>query len=113
MPSSLYRLTNETFVPVPYFNDFLVVHPYNLKNGNKQASYQDAKKALYASLMPNIQPEIEPIKSAECYINSANAYPIRRATRTNSWRSANYEAKITDFDLNHIFLLNKRKKITI
>lgn len=59
---------------------------------------------------PNMQPDtIEPIKSADCYTNSANAYPIRRATRTNSWRSSNYnEAKMNDFDLNHIFLLNKR-----
>ncbi len=114
MPTSLYRSRDETFVPYPYFNDFLIVHPYNLRNGTKQISYVEAKKALYSSLSAMQQmpiQETEPIKiTSECYSTSANAYPVRRATRTNSWRSSNFnEAKISDFDLNHIFLLNKRE----
>ena len=115
LPASLYRSNTETFVPYPYFNDFLIVHPYNLRNGTKQISYVEAKKALYSHLsamqkMPAVQEE-DPLKiTSECYTVSANAYPIRRATRTNSWRSSNLnEAKISDFDLNHIFLLNKRE----
>ena len=116
LPNSIYRSNTENFVPYPYFNDFLIVHPYNLKNGNnKQQSYAEAKKALYSSFTtstPQAQtlPDVDSVKiSSEYYSNSANAYPIRRATRANSWRSTNNnEAKITDFDLNHIFLLNKR-----
>lgn len=115
LPSGIFRPTNETFVPIPYFNDFLVVHPYNIKNGTKQVSYTEAKKQLYANFVPTMQqlPEVDPIKiNTEVFPNSANAYPIRRATRTNSWRSSNLtEAKINDFDLNHIFLLNKCKLI--
>ena len=118
LPTSLYRPASESFVPYPYFNDFLIVHPYNLKNANgKQISYAEAKKALYSSLSANMQQISEPDSlkiGSESYPGSANAYPIRRATRTNSWRSSNYnEAKINDFDLNHIFLLNKRQYINV
>ncbi len=43
--------------------------------------------------------------------NLNKIYPTRKSNRTNQWRGSQLtnEAKIGDFDLNHLFILNKCK----
>ena len=105
LPPSAVLKVNETFVPLSYFSDFLVVHPYNAKS-SIQASGTTVNNNINEGLRK--EPTFDLFEQGHYSMdNITNLYPSRRAIRTN--RHTQHEAKVSDFDLNHIFLINKRK----
>jgi hypothetical protein len=132
LPPPSQNRTHETFVPVPFFRDFLVVHPYNRKSSYY---FHTNELAAPSSIMlenfvepqqPNINTsnnnnnetrykpflvEAETLK-IDYLSNHNNFHGIKRKPKRNERYYRNDEnAKIGDFDLNHIFLINKRKHL--
>ena len=99
-------------MPIPYFSDFLVVHQYNSKIGAAQTSHGNAN--VYNNeeyLSQKRENTINFDKQLSNLENLSNIYPTRKSNRTNNWRGSQMtnEARIGDFELNHLFILNKCK----
>ena len=112
--ASLYK-ADETFVPFPYFSDFLVVHPYNVKPVTEPLSLLNKRtQQILAEEKPPIKaPLPTPSGSHQFNFEALNrtctySYPIRRPIKTNSWRYTD-ENRINEYELNHLFLINKCK----
>ena len=94
---------SETFVPIPYFSDFLVVHQYNAQKCSMQSTYADENANTKRESNFTLDKQLTNLETL-------NIYPTRKSNRTNNWRGSQLtnEAKVGDFDLNHLFILNKR-----
>ena len=111
MPTSAYK-SNETFVPVPYFSDFLVVHQYNNKASLQSTTYNPSNSSEEHHLSQKKESTLLNFERQISNLDNLNKiYPTRKSNRTNQWRGSQLtnEAKIGEFDLNHLFILNKCK----
>jgi hypothetical protein len=111
LPTSANK-SNETFVPVPYFSDFLVVHQYNNKASLQSTTYNPSNSSEEHHLSQKRESTFLNFERQISNLDSLNKiYPTRKSNRTNQWRGSQLtnEAKIGDFDLNHLFILNKCK----
>lgn len=104
--------TNETPAQnLQFYNDFLVVHPYNLKNmSGKHRSYIENKRSIYS----NLQMSMYMTEQERELFNNEVKIPNRKPYKTNPLggprhanNKNNHEAKINDLELNHLFLINK------
>lgn len=109
LPQSSF-IKEESFVPIPYFRDFLVVHSYNTKLSLRQNTYLERNSSKAAITPANSNFESLATNASETIAN--NIYPIRKIHNRNLRKQNNFgrnTAKISDLELNHLFLINKCK----
>ncbi|CAF0708647.1 unnamed protein product [Brachionus calyciflorus] len=115
LPKSLSSKA-ESFIPIPFFKDFLVVHPYNSKTSSRQMTNLDLRgshklsnnpmKSNKESVASNINENLPNFNLKSI----SNLYPIRKINNRNlrrRYQIGNEYSKITDMELNHLFLINK------
>ena len=109
-----YSKGNEAFVPIPNFKNFLVVHPYNMRVPQTKNTYHYVNRQANTSHHPVNMSDMERLQ----FNFDLTTTSIYRSRRGNALRASHpapvqitpsnqNEAKISDFDLNHLFLLNK------
>ena len=122
MPKNIEKLDNTPSQTLQFYNDFLVVHPYNLKNmSGRHRTFTENKRNIHDNLQLNMYMTEQERKQ----FNSDGHVPSnRKSYRTNPLGGARHifggggggatvgEMKPDEFELNHIFLINKRKNVS-
>lgn len=115
-PTSKLNKNQEEFVPISYFTDFLVVHPYNTK-GSRQLSNLEIKKQQnnMSQYLNEDVTNTNPMDSSRHFpANNENnradniIYSMKKQFRSHTrMNTSRTTARVGEFDLNHIFLINK------
>lgn len=112
MPSNLDKGDTPAH-SLQFYNDILVVHPYNLKASSKHRSYAENKRNVYN----NLQMSMYMTDQERTQFNQDGSMPNRRPYRTQPLGAGSRtvqknqtEAQINELELNHIFLINKCKQ---
>jgi hypothetical protein len=102
--------TTHTFVPLQYFNDFLIVHPYNVKNLNSNTNNNNVLKLTKEN--PN-ETEEKTIGNNLFSFESIQTNTIKKRYRRKRFLGPieNDERKLDYFSIDHIVLIKKRKNI--
>ncbi len=99
-----------------FYNDFLVVHPYNLKNmsGRHRSYHQSKRNALQESMrMSGFLTEQDRSRFSGYTGRGYRPNPLggNRPKGPGGWSIA--EARPDESELNHIFLINKRNLVIV
>lgn len=99
-------IKEESFVPISYFNDFLVVHSYNAKMSRQNTFIeQNSSKTPMTPANSNFEPFVnEPLPN--------KSYPVRKLNNRNLRRQQSLSriaTKVNHQELNHLLLINKCK----
>ena len=102
-------IKQESFVPIPYFNDFLVVHSYNTKM-SRQNTYIE-RNSFKTPITP-ANSNFEPLSSSVNEPLPNKSYPIRKINSRHLRRNHSFGRIITkanEHELSHLLLINKCK----
>lgn len=109
---------------MPFFTDFLVVHPYNKKNSyfynpsvakietEQKFKKQEADLSMEQLIGAQQQFSVEGETARIEFLSNSNVFHglRRRVNKKEHFIRSIDKARIGDFDLNHIYLINKCMK---
>lgn len=109
MPANMFSTTH-TFVPLQYFNDFLVVHPYNVKQFNINNTIKITKENQNNETIMNETDE-KTVANNLFSFESIQTNTIKKRFRRKKYLGPieNDERKLDYFSIDHIVLIKKCK----